>query len=85
MQWRPIETAPRDGTAVTLTWMGNGRPQEIYPNMVWNRFAGNPLVQDGKGIWALHGKSGQILMTWTEENDGGPTHWMPLPPAPEAA
>lgn len=76
-EWQPIETAPRDGTAVTLTWMDKGKPQETASNMVWNQFAGNPLVQDGKGIWACHAKSGEILFTWSEQNpDGAPTHWM---------
>ncbi len=83
MEWQPIETAPRDGTPVTLTWIENGKPQEIYPNMVWNRFAGNSLVQSGKGIWAIHGMDGRILTTWSEENpDGAPTHWKPAQTTP---
>ena len=81
MDWQPIETAPKDGTPVTLTWMENGKPQEIYPGMVWNAFASNPMVQGGKGIWALHGKSGQLLMTWSDEDpDGAPTHWRTVSP-----
>ena len=76
-EWQPIETAPRDGTEVSLTWMENGEPQEIYHGMRWNTFAGNPLVQDGKGIWAIQSPAtGKLLMTWSEENpDGAPTHW----------
>jgi len=78
MKWQPIETAPRDGTEIVLTWMENGNPQEVYPHMVWNQFAGNKSVQDGKGIWALHGRSGAILRTWSEANGDGPTHWMAM-------
>ena len=78
MDWQPIETAPKDGTFVNLTWMENGEPQEIFTHMVWNRFAGNPLVQNGKGIWVCRGRSGKILLTWSEETpDGAPTHWSP--------
>jgi hypothetical protein len=75
-KWLPISTAPRDGTKVTLTWVKDGKPQEIYPGMVWNRFAENKLFQYGRGIWAYHDKrTGQILQTWTEEGGNGPTHW----------
>lgn len=78
MVWKPIETAPRDGTIITLTWMDGGEPQEIYPGFQWNPFASNHLVQGHKGIWAIHGKNGELLMTWSEDNpDGAPTHWMP--------
>lgn len=81
MDWQPIETAPRDGTAVALCWMENGKVAESFAPMVWNQFAENPLYQRGKGIWACHAKSGELLFTWTESHpDGAPTHWMPLPP-----
>lgn len=78
-EWQPIETAPRDGTEVELTWLENGRPQEIWP-LCWNRFATNHLVQDHKGIWAMHDRlTGALVMTWSEENpDGAPTHWRPV-------
>lgn len=74
--WQPIATAPRDGTEVDLTWMEDGQPQEVFP-MRWNIFAGNPLVQKGRGIWAMQSKlSGALLCTWTEEDPSeGPTHW----------
>lgn len=78
-EWQPIDTAPRDGTEIELTWMENGKPQEIYP-MRWNAFASNNLVQDGKGIWAMHSRiNNALLMTWCEQNpDGAPTHWRPI-------
>lgn len=79
MDWQPIETAPRDGTPVQLTWMEKGRPQEIWI-LCWNQFATNHLVQDHKGIWALHDRrTGELVLTWCEDDpDGAPTHWHPL-------
>lgn len=79
--WQTMETAPRDGTTVWLTWMDEGQPADTFP-MVWNDFAGNPLVQDGRGIWCLRSDDGQIHMTWTEADPAGaPTHWRPYKPA----
>lgn len=76
MEWQPIDTAPKDGSVVTLTWMEEGKPQEIYPGMVWNAFAGNAMVQSGKGIWCIRSSDGKIQLTWSEEDvDGAPTHW----------
>ncbi len=81
--WQPISTAPRCGREIELTWMDNGKPQEIYP-MRWNRFASNHLVQPEKGIWAMHSQiTNEILTTWTEEDpDGAPTHWREIEPKP---
>ncbi len=64
--WQPISTAPRDGTWIEVT--ANDEP---IHKMCWNRFAGNELVQDGKGIWWGHG------FTWSEEKGFGPTRWRP--------
>jgi hypothetical protein len=76
--WRTIDSAPRDGTVIDLTWMEDDKPQEIWP-MSWNIFAGNSLVQPHKGIWCLRMPNGKIEATWSEYNDGGgPTHWRPL-------
>lgn len=79
LDWQPMDCAPRDGTEVYLTWMEDGRPAEVYP-MVWNRFAGNQLVQDGKGIWVLRSTDGFIYSTWSESDpEGAPTHWAHIP------
>jgi hypothetical protein len=59
LQWRPIETAPRDGTFV-LTRSPYGQ-----------------VCQD----FADSNSSEMICQSWS----GNPTHWMPLPPPPDAA
>lgn len=68
--WHPIETAPRDGTVVHLTWMENGKPQEIWP-MQWGHIQRNGLFPDITGMWVAPDGS----ITWKESHDAGPTHW----------
>lgn len=65
--WRPIETAPTDGTFVLL-WPGNGWANHRAPT------AGHraPSLMDGKSKW--WDDEGQEI---------SPTHWQPLPPPPE--
>lgn len=60
-EWQPIETAPRDGTAVFVSLIGSDIPHPArFENgewrMTWDRYALSDL--------------------------DGPTHWMPLPAAP---
>lgn len=76
--WQPLDTAPRDGTEVNLTWMDLGRPQDIYP-MRWEPETGNALAQAGPGIWVMRSRvSDEVLCTWSESDpDGAPTHWQP--------
>lgn len=75
--WRPIETAPRDGTVIELTWMDKGRPQEIWP-MQWGHIQRNPLFAgDTVGMWVMPNGGA----TWTEHDpEGAPTHWRPEGP-----
>jgi hypothetical protein len=77
-EWQPIATAPRDGTIVELTWMGNnGEPQEIWP-MQWGHIQRNKLFAgDTVGMWVMPNGGA----TWTEHDpDGAPTHWRAAPP-----
>lgn len=61
VEWRPIETAPRDGTPVLVIWKAY-LPEVVCAVVMW----------DGD--------------QWREADDivSGPTHWLPLPPAPGA-
>jgi len=67
VQWRPIETAPKDGTVIDL-WDGK------YMHRVTNVRWGHQRWQDGKPV----GEKEWGLIT----HDGKPTHWMPLPQSP---
>lgn len=75
-EWKPIETAPRDGTVVQITaFESNGEPYEIH-TMQWGHIQKNWLFAPGQvGMWV----SPPGDYTW-REGDGGPTHWRPSPP-----
>ena len=75
--WQGIATAPRDGTIIELTWMDDGKPQEIWP-MQWSHIQRNGLFAPGVvGMWVVPDGS----LTWTEHDPAGaPTHWRPSPP-----
>lgn len=63
MEWKPIETAPRDDTAVLGKLPDSDIPMPVrYRNGKW-------VV-----TWDLHPLSQYDI----------PTHWMPLPDAPNA-
>ena len=77
-EWQPIETAPKDGTAVVL--YGKGLLRSGYEQAV--------------GVYIpIHGEDDDSTIRWWHVEDGkfgpyairgpSPTHWMPLPPPPE--
>lgn len=75
-EWQPIETAPKDGTVIELTALDNGVPFEIWP-MRWGHIQRNGLFPGTVGMWVTQRG---FLMTWNgAPNEGGPTHWRPLP------
>jgi hypothetical protein len=77
-EWQPIETAPKDGTVVLLTWMDGltHQPAEIWP-MQWGHIQRNGLFPERTGMWVSPDGS----VTWNgSADDFGPTHWMPAPP-----
>ena len=65
-EWRPIETAPRDGTLVLVR---GEKPDEVEVAewFQWNHSSKNT------GDWTRRG---------CDAFDFDPTHWMPLPLAP---
>ena len=68
-EWKPIGTAPKDGTYVLLfspdssggPFIGQWRDRANYP--------------DGGAWWPEYNESGFAI-------DADPSHWMPLPPPP---
>ena len=67
-KWQPIETAPRDGTAILLT---DARIQDWTQVAFWDEDRPNGYV------WARDDAS----TFWHKDSF---THWMPLPRAPTA-
>lgn len=81
MEWQPIETAPRDGTAVLVMrdiWPGtnSGKAEECngHNTYVAEWWAGE---RDGAGAWICYMDAIQDPECPVE-----PTHWMPLPAPP---
>lgn len=68
MEWQPIETAPNDGTTVLL----------FGPDMRMGMSTWFWRV-DGGGWYHWDGKSEERALRGPY-----PTHWMPLPEAPDA-
>ena len=66
--WRPIETAPKDGTRVLLSGMPYGPKVDVG---AW-------------GITTYNRSAKAYNRGWTTfpGNETNPTHWMPLPAAP---
>ena len=73
--WQPMETAPRDGSLIDLSYPRLGRVcdcrweddfnLELYPNGCWVHETDN----DGPATYL----------------NNEPTHWMPIPPPPTQA
>lgn len=76
-EWQPIDTAPKDGTLVRLCWMDDGLANDQVI-MQWGHIQQNALFPGKVGMWVA--KNG--VMTWNDDGEGGPTHWMPLPATP---
>jgi hypothetical protein len=72
--WRPIETAPKDGTVIDL-WAKR--------RVANARFDQTSLF--GRGAWKIPSDRRSRVTCFAVLVDLKPTHWMPLPPAPDAA
>jgi hypothetical protein len=69
-EWAPIATAPKDGTPV---WVGSHKGAHPYRDIA----TFGPQPDAGAWISVTTGKVLDMVRT--------PTHWMPLPPAPDEA
>ena len=82
LKWRPIETAPKDGSPILAT----GSYKE--PSKDWST---DEYWPDGKWIYVIrwHKSNRSALDYWVEAGGEGweefkPTHWMPLSELPDA-
>lgn len=76
MSWRPIETAPKDGTQI-LVWSQYLQSVSV---MAWHEREGDfCLMADGSRVIEYQSDFG------TEYDSGGHviSHWMPLPESPK--
>ena len=80
--WHPIETAPKDGTQIILR---NGNRVTAGAWVEWVKTYCEYHSTTGVYLGPSIGDDGSEWASW----DGGfaeddpPTHWMPLPSAPE--
>ncbi len=71
--WQPIETAPKDGRGIIVIDMTAKTPEAgmgYWAGNVWSCV--DPTPGEGIDLATIQ------AITWVS-----PTHWMPLPPAPE--
>lgn len=75
MEWRPIESAPRDGTEFLAFEAGEGAP-DIWPNMMAVGFI--QKIGEHEYFYVAHyaGHEAEFMIE-------KPTHWMPLPEPPK--
>jgi hypothetical protein len=75
MQWRPIKTAPRDGTFVLLRGGKESAGEKVAPAVV-AFFDADRTSDGGDGAWAYAHWFG----SWRSYYDD-PQEWMPVPGA----
>lgn len=74
-EWQDISSAPKDGTQILVftQWAGDEIFSEPFDSVQIAYWDEGNLTDD---YW--HRDAG-----WELEKIGEPTHWMPLPPAPQ--
>jgi len=77
MEWQPIETAPKDGTAF-LAWEDDDRGNQWPVVIKWTEYETEEDREEfGEGFWQY---CEELLSDVAGEAE--PTHWLPLPPPP---
>lgn len=73
MEWQPIETAPKDGTAILVFPPSSSAMQASIAKWDEDKYANKPIP-----YWRRMDALGKK----TFSRSLPPTHWMPLPPPP---
>jgi hypothetical protein len=73
MPWQPIDTAPKDGTAILAHLVYRDGCEHDAMTIRWHE----PWQQ-----WVMSGCTIGIQNNATDEDNLDPTHWMPLPEPP---
>lgn len=71
--WRPIDSAPKDGSQIDV-WIGDEREPDVF----W----GTPKLGHRAPCWCRH--TYDPYWGWVPESVGTPSHWMPKPLQPLA-
>jgi hypothetical protein len=66
--WKPIETAPQDGTPFLAYW--------------WRTHTDGERYEAAQGYVVAHYMAGRMFPSWIDNEADLPTHWMPLPSPP---
>jgi len=81
-EWQPISTAPKDGTSLIVCWAVDADGdlidwmEDLHTADVFVQIAS---FSQSLGYWMVfHDAIPDLKLSFT------PTHWMPLPPQPEA-
>lgn len=70
-EWQPIDTAPRDGSAILATNAGYAYELGRCVVVFWE----TDPVDNGEHGWMQPDDGDEVRHTWL-------THWMPLPASP---
>lgn len=80
MDWRPIETAPKDGTRVLIS-LPDWPLRELHRRLDGSYQRGRAVIE---ARWDGHAWGDPVYWEWRVDVRGAqPTHWMPLPPPAE--
>jgi hypothetical protein len=77
-EWKPIDTAPKDGT-----WVLGINNRRNCAVIIWKDDAVGMGGRRGAG-WIHPFSTGELSTFWNGGCGSVATHWMPLPPPPES-